>query len=51
MVLDLERFDLDAALVLLFDGLDELFDEHVGHVVHVTTALETRSQVRSQVRG
>jgi hypothetical protein len=35
----LERFDVDARLVLLLDGLDDALDDELGDVVHVTSAL------------
>ena len=39
VVFYLERLDLDAALVFLLDGLDQLLDEDVGDMIHMSTSL------------
>lgn len=45
VILHLMRFDGHSALVLLFHVLLQLFGDHVGDVVHVTTALRRSDAV------
>ena len=39
MVLDLERLDVDARFVLFLDGVDDVLDDEICHVIHMATTL------------